>query len=56
MKKVFILLQISYADEESPRYILGVYASKESAKKAGIEFYKKGGFYAFSIEEHDIQQ
>lgn len=55
MKKVFILIQISYADEESPRYVLGVYSSRESAEKAGREFFKKGGFYAWDVEEWGVE-
>lgn len=56
MTKVFILIQISYAEVESPRHVLGVYASKEAAEKAGTEFFSKGGFYAWDIEEWDVAE
>lgn len=55
MKKVYVLIQISYADEESPRYVLGVYSSKESAVNAGRKFFQQGGFYAFDVEEWSVE-
>ena len=37
MKKVFVLIQISYSSIETPRYVLGVYTSRAAAEKAGTE-------------------
>lgn len=53
---VYVLIQISYCDEESPRYVLGVYTTRESAIKAGRKFFAEGGFYAFDVEEYEVQQ
>lgn len=55
-KTVYILIQISYAEVESPRHILGVYTSRASAETAGVEAFKKGGFYGWDIEEWDIAE